>query len=80
MATHKSALKRARQTVKRTARNKKRKNDIATLVKKVLASPQDEAQKLLKEVQKKVARAAQKGTFHWKTAARKISRLAKKLK
>lgn len=80
MATHKSALKRARQSVKRQHRNKRTKTDIATLVKKFIAAPQAEAGKLLKDVQKKVAKASQKGTLHWKTAARKISRLAKKIK
>ena len=53
MATHKSALKRARQSVKRQARNKTRKSEIAALTKKLLSSPADEAQKLLSLVQKK---------------------------
>lgn len=77
MATHKSALKRARQSVKRQTRNKTRKSSVAALVKKVLAAPKDEAVKLLSQLQKTIDKASRKGTLHWKTAARKVSRIAK---
>lgn len=78
MANHPSALKRNRQSIKRRARNRVRKNDIATLVKKIKAAPA-EAGKLASELQSKLGKAAQKGTLHWKTAARKLSRIAKAL-
>jgi small subunit ribosomal protein S20 len=77
MANHPSALKRNRQSIKRKARNKARKTEIHQLVKTLSTASKGDAQKLLPTLQSKVAKAARKGTMHWKTAARKTSRLSK---
>lgn len=77
MANHPSSLKRNRQSLKRRSRNRSRKGEIATLVKTVLSAPKAEAEKLIKDVQSKIDKAARKGTLHWKTAARKVAKLVK---
>lgn len=77
MATHKSAIKRNRQSLKRQARNKAKKSDILTLSKKLTSAPQKEKVEIFKLVQKKIDKAARKGVLHWKAAARKVSRLSK---
>lgn len=77
MANHPSALKRSRQSLKRRARNRVRKGEISSLTKKLLSAPKAEAEKLAKTLQSKLAKAAGKSTLHWKTAARKTSKLAK---
>lgn len=77
MATHKSAIKRYRQSEKRNERNRSAKSEITTLTKKVLAATQEEAQKLLTFLQSKLDRAGRKGLVHRKTASRKVGRLTK---
>lgn len=81
MANHKSAEKRARQAKKRNLINRMRKSQIHTLTKRLkeALSKNDEksAEKALSAVTSVLARAARKGTLHWRTAARKTSRLAK---
>ena len=77
MATHKSAIKRNRQSIKHRARNEARKNEIRALSKKLASTPQKEKTEIFKLVQKKIDKAARKGMFHWKAAARKVSRLSK---
>lgn len=79
MANHPSALKRNRQSIKRKARNRARKSEIHTLTKKVMNATAEEAPTLLKLLQSKIDKAARKGTLHWRTAARKISRLTRSL-
>lgn len=85
MANIKSAKKRVLQTAKRQARNQARKSSIKTAIKKVviaIESPMtntDEAKTLLVAAESKIARAKGKGLLHRNTAARKISRLAKKV-
>jgi small subunit ribosomal protein S20 len=84
MATHKSAAKRARQTVKRNAQNRARRAKVHTSVKAVEKAVSgkiaDVAVKALRHAESTLARAANRGTMHWKTAARKTSRLAKRVK
>jgi len=84
MANHKSAEKRARQTVKRNETNRSRRSAIRTLVKEaetVAASGTKEAAvKAVRTAESALARGAGRGTLHWKTAARKTSRLAKRAK
>lgn len=84
MATHKSAEKRTRQSVKRNERNRARRSQILTASKAVeaaLASKDVEGAKVaLREAESNLARTARKGTIHWKTAARKASRLSKRIK
>jgi small subunit ribosomal protein S20 len=84
MANHKSAEKRARQTVKRNELNRSRRSAIRTAVKHVegaIASGDAAAALTAQRVaEKALARGAARGTLHWKTAARKTSRLAKAAK
>ena len=83
MPNIKSAKKRLKQNPKRHQRNLDRKSAIKTALKKVLAAVEgkniEQAKELLKDAQTKVARAKGKGVLHANTAARKISRLAKKV-
>ncbi len=80
MATHKSAAKRARQSVRRQAVNQKNTSMVKTFERKLREAvgnkKVDDAQKLLKDYMSKVMKAANKGVFHYKTASRKISRLS----
>jgi len=84
MATHKSAEKRARQSIRRNTVNRARRSQIHTLTKAVEQAVANKdsaaAQKALREVESALARGAGRGTLHWKTAARKTSRLAKRVK
>ncbi len=76
-----SAIKRVRQTKKRTLRNKSTKNTIKTLFKKIETETAnkstDEAKATLKTASSLIDKAAQKGILHKKTAARRVSRLTK---
>ena len=75
---HKSAQKRARQTIKRTERNKLYKANIRTSIKKVLeAKSKDIAEKELKKTVALLDRVSAKGTIHKNTAANQKSRLTK---
>ena len=84
MATHKSSEKRARQTIKRNSINRARRSSIQTLNKSVdeaVASKDAAAAvKAQRAAEAALARGAGRGTLHWKTAARKTSRLAKRVK
>lgn len=79
MPQHKSAMKRIRQDKKRRARNKAVKSAVKTAAKSVreAASPEDAAE-LLRSAESVIDRAARKGVIHWRNAARRKSRLAKK--
>ena len=84
MANIKSAKKRAKQNKVRHQVNLARKTAIKTALKKVLTAlekGEDVAvtKELLKDVESKIARAKGKGLVHPNTAARKVSRLAKKV-
>lgn len=72
MATHKQAIKRHRQSVKRRARNRSAKSEISTLAKKLLKVSKEEALELIKTLQSKIDKAARKGMLHEKTAARRV--------
>ena len=80
MANHKSAEKRIRQTVKRTAINRSRLSRMRTFVKKVetaIASGDKEAaQSAFQLAQPELHRAITKGVLHKNTVSRKLSRLA----
>ncbi len=80
MANHKSAAKRARQTVKKNATNTHTKAGVRTIEKKVRAAvtsgDKEAAQKMLKDFSSRVDKAAKKGLFHRNTASRKVSRLS----
>jgi small subunit ribosomal protein S20 len=83
MANIKSAKKRARQTVKRTAINHMRLSRIRTSVKKVetaiAAGDKDAARAALKAAQPELHRGVTKGVLHRNTAARKLSRLSARI-
>jgi len=83
LSTHVSAQKRARQSEERRLRNAALKSLLKTSAKKVLLAVEE---KNVEEARKALARAipiiqkiASKKVIHKKTAARKISRLAKKV-
>jgi small subunit ribosomal protein S20 len=84
MANHKSAEKRARQTVRRNELNRSRRSSIRSIVKEaetVAASGDAEAAlKAQRKAESALAKGASRGTLHWRTAARKTSRLAKRAK
>ena len=83
MATHKSAIKRAKQSEERRQRNRAVKTKVKRAVKKVRIAVDkkntEEAQAALAEAIPVIDRAASKKTLHHRTAARKISRLSKKV-
>lgn len=78
-----SAKKRVRQIAKRQEINNARKSDIKTAIKKVLQALEgndvEQAKKLLRDAESKIARARGKGLLHANTASRKVSRLAQKV-
>lgn len=78
MATHASAVKRARQNEKRKARNKAEASRVTTVVKNVLNSKsKEEAEPKLKEAVSALDKAAAKGKLHKNNAARKKATLTK---
>ena len=80
MANHKSALKRHRQSLLARARNRAMKTQVKNVVKSVRAAIEEKdaaaAQTALKEATAVLDSAASKKIIHWKTAARKVSRLS----
>ncbi|KAB2943851.1 MAG: 30S ribosomal protein S20 [Hyphomicrobium sp.] len=84
MANTKSAKKAARQAVRRTEVNKARTSRARTAVRSVeeaiAAGNKDAAAKALREAAPVLARTAQKGVLHKKTASRKVSRLSARVK
>ena len=84
MANIKSAKKRARQAVKRTDMNRARMSRIRTYVKKVetaiVSGDKPAAEAAFKAAEPEVARGVTKGVLHKNTAARKISRLAHRVR
>ncbi len=83
MANIKSAKKRISVIDRKTARNKRVKNHVKEAVKAfeiALAEGNVKgAEEKLSIAEKKLMQAAAKGTFHKKTASRKVSRLQLKL-
>lgn len=81
MANHKSAIKRARQNELRRLRNKSVKTRIKTIVKDVRSAAGEntgaDMPAKISAVQSVMDKASKKGVIHKRTAARKISRLAK---
>ncbi len=84
MAHSLSAKKRVRQNVKRRARNRWRKKSLRDSLKtfedKLLHGSPDEARTAFAEACKILDRTAGKGVIHKNVAARKKSRLNKRLK
>ena len=83
MANTKSAKKAARQTIRRTNANKGRRSRMRSYARKVeeaiASGDKAAAAAALKEAEPVLARTAQKGLVHRKTASRKVSRLAKRV-
>ena len=84
MANTKSAKKAARQAIRRTEVNKSRTTRARTAVRSVeeaiASGNKDAAAKALREAAPVLARTAQKGVIHKKTASRKVSRLSARVK
>ena len=78
---NKSAIKRTRQTEKKTIRNRTIKSEIKTLIKNIEAAVSNKdangARTSLKKAIIAIDKAAQKGVIKKSTASRKISRLSK---
>jgi small subunit ribosomal protein S20 len=78
-----SAMKRARQAVKRNLRNTSVLSSVKTIIKKVeeaiASGNREDAGKALLRVVTALNKAASKGVIHDNTASRKISRLTKKV-
>ncbi|RJP43658.1 MAG: 30S ribosomal protein S20 [Desulfobacteraceae bacterium] len=83
MANHASAIKRNLQSQKRRLRNRVIKTRVKSVVKQVRAAGQaGEAASLTEDLriaQSVIDKAAKKGVLHKRTAARKISRLARRV-
>jgi small subunit ribosomal protein S20 len=83
MANHFSALKRARQTEVRTARNRANRSRFRTALRHfreaLVKGNKDEAQKAFRETVSAIDKAIQKGVIHHNTAARYKSRLSARL-
>ena len=81
MATHKSALKRHRQSLVRRERNRQVKGGIRKGTKRVYAAVEagdmDMAQEWLQVTIKRLDKAAEKGVIHKNNAARRKSRLTR---
>jgi small subunit ribosomal protein S20 len=82
MATHKSALKRNRQSTDDRVRNRSVRSHVRARIKNVDAAIEtkdaEKARALLAEAIPAIAKAAAKGVFHKRNAARKTSRLTRR--
>ena len=82
MATHKSAIKRHRQSLIRKAKNKAVKTRMKTAVKSLLQAIESKETEAipakLKQATSIISKTESKGIMKKNTAARKISRLTKK--
>jgi len=84
MANHLSALKRARQTAKRTATNRNNTSRLRGTLRELRESltqgDQAAAEKTYRETVSALDKAIQKGVIHKNTAARYKSRLSKRVR
>lgn len=83
MAHSLSAKKRIRQSIKRRARNRARKEDLKNSMKgltaAITAGDAGKAHEALSQVVQRLDKVAAKGTIHKNTAARRRSRLARRV-
>jgi len=83
LANHKSAEKRARQNLRARSRNQIQKTRVKNATKQVLQAVEggsaDAAQEALKKAMRTINQAASSGTYHSKTASRKIARLSRRV-
>ncbi|TPL15041.1 30S ribosomal protein S20 [Mesorhizobium sp. B2-4-11] len=84
MANTSSAKKATRKIVRRAAINKNRRSRVRTYVRQVeealTSGDKAAAQAAFEAAEPELMRAATKGVIHKNTAARKVSRLAQRLK
>lgn len=84
MAHHQSAKKRIRQTARRTAVNRNRVSRIRTFVKKfdlaIASGDKAAAEAALREAMPEMQRGVSSGVLHRNTVARKVSRMAARVK
>ena len=84
MAHTLTTKKNIRVTSRKTAINKSRKSRIRTFLRKVedaiAANDKDLAKKALVEFESEIMSGVSKGVYKLNTAARKVSRMAKKIK
>jgi small subunit ribosomal protein S20 len=83
LASHASAIKRAKQTEKRKFRNLNFKTLVKSSIKKVRVAVEkkdvEEARKALHKAIPLIQKGRTKGAFHKNTSARKISRLTREV-
>ena len=81
MATHKSAAKRARQALRRKARNTRVRNQVKSMTKAfrlaVGGADKSAAVTTLDAATRQLRQAASKGVLHKRTASRRVSRLVR---
>lgn len=79
MATHKSAEKRARQSVKRAARNLSRRSKVRGGIRAfreaIVTGDKKKAEEALRAATSELRKAASKGVIHARNASRRVSRL-----
>ena len=84
MATHKSAEKRARQTLVRNQRNRQAMSAMKTAIRKLREAIEnkqlDALDALFRETQSVIAVTRRKGVIHANNMARRISRLSAQVK
>lgn len=84
MANTSSAKKATRQMIRRTEVNKSRrtrvKSEVRSVEEAIKSGDQAKALAALSAAEPLLVRTAQKGVMHKKTAARKVSRLARRVK
>ncbi|MFT3733048.1 MAG: 30S ribosomal protein S20 [Hyphomicrobium sp.] len=84
MANTSSAKKAARQMIRRTEINKARrsrvKSEVRSVEEAIKSGDRAKAQAALAAAEPLLVRTAQKGVMHKKTASRKVSRLAQRVK
>ena len=84
MANIKSQMKRNRQTEKRQARNKSIRSELKTSERTTIQAAEsgdaERADALLRETQKRIDMAVTKGVLHANTAARRKSRLTRRVR
>jgi len=84
MANHFSALKRARQTERRTARNRAHTSRLRSALRElretIAKGDKQAAEQVYRQTVSALDKAIQKGTLHDKTASRYKSRLSARVK
>jgi len=79
MANTKSALKAIRQSERRRVRNRSVRTRVRTATKAALAAGGGPVgEQTLRTAQSVIDRAAKRGVLHWRAAARRKSRLARR--